>query len=123
MRPYPPYNHVFGIATHNSYWIDRSDLVDFSSSGTQELISDQLLHEHVRGLEIDIHSQGAAPGQWKVYHTSDSEDFLGRYLEDYLEYLRNFQYALPDHEVINIVIELKNVVPSWGSYDATSSVA
>src|SRR5262249_13710792 len=65
---------------------------------------------------------GANPGQWKVYHTSDSEDFLGRYLEDYLEYLRNFQYAVPQHDVINVIVELKNVVPWTGVYDLTSHV-
>ena len=111
---YPRYNEVFGIATHNSYWINRSDQADYFSSGTQELITDQLLHEHVRALEIDIHSEGAQPGQWKVYHTSDSEDFLGRYLDDYLEYLRNFHYAIPGHDVINIIVELKNTVSTTG---------
>jgi len=116
------YNEAFGIAAHNSYWINRSDKADFGASGTQELIADQLLHDHVRGIEIDIHSEGASAGQWKVYHTSDSEDFLGRHLEDYLEYLRNFHYAIPKHEVINIVIELKNVVSETGVYDVTTVV-
>src|SRR5690349_19720620 len=122
MAQYPPYNKVYGIATHNSYWINRSDAADIGASGTQELISDQLLHEHVRGLEIDVHSEGAAPGQWKVYHTSDSENFLGRYLEDYLEYLRDFQYAVPQHDVINIIIELKNVDPPGGLGDVLTPV-
>src|SRR6266498_3040896 len=106
---YPPYNKVYGIATHNSYWINRSDQLDLGASGTQELISDQLLHDHVRALELDLHTEG---GGWKIYHTSDSEDFLGRNLRDYLDYLRNFQYAVPQHDVINVIIELKNVVPS-----------
>jgi len=101
---YPPYNRVYGIATHNSYWINRSDQADWFASGTQELISDQLLHEHVRGIELDLHTEG---GGWKIYHTSDSEDFLGRNLKDYLDYLRNFQYAVPQHDVINVVIDLK----------------
>src|SRR5947207_5891447 len=114
MRSYPPYNEVYGIATHNSYWINRGDNLDPRASGTQELISDQFLHDHVRAIEIDVHSEGALPGQWKVYHTGGNGNFLGRYLEDYLEYLRNFHYAVPQHDVINVIIELKNVDPDTG---------
>src|SRR5262245_47514187 len=112
---YPRYNEVYGVATHNSYWVNRSDKADFFASGTQEILSDQLLHEHVRALELDIHSEGAPAGRWKVYHTSDSEDFTCRYLDDCLQMLRNFQYAVPRHEVVNIMIELKNVVPYTGA--------
>jgi hypothetical protein len=113
--PYPRYNEVYGTATHNSYWMNRSDKADFFASGTQEIISDQLLHEHVRALELDIHSEGAPAGRWKIYHTSDSEDFTCRYLDDCLQILRNFQYAMPRHEAVNIMIELKNVVPYTGA--------
>ncbi len=109
------YNHTYGIATHNSYWLNRSDQVDYFASGTQELISDQLLHEHVRALEIDVHSEGAPAHEWKVYHTSDSEDYSCRFLSECMELLRNFHYAVPQHEVINVVIELKNVVPFTGA--------
>ncbi len=112
---FPRYNEVYGVATHNSYWVNRSDKADFFASGTQELLSDQLLHEHIRGLELDIHSEGAPAGRWKVYHTSDSEDFTCRYLDDCLQLLRNFQYAVPRHEAVNIMIELKNVVPYTGA--------
>lgn len=111
----PVYNKVYGIATHNSYWLNRSDQVDYFSSGTQELLTDQLLHEHVRAIEIDVHSEGAPAHEWKVYHTSDSEDFSCRYLSDCLEFLRNFHYAVPHHEVINVVVELKNTVPTTGA--------
>ena len=113
---FPAYNHTYGIATHNSYWINRSDQVDYFSSGTQELLTDQLLHEHVRFIELDAHSQGAPAHDWKIYHTSDSEDTSCRYLTDCLEYLRDFQYAVPQHEVVNVMIELKNVVPTVGYY-------
>jgi hypothetical protein len=112
---YPKYNEVYGVATHNSYWLNRSDKADFFASGTQELLSDQLLHEHIRAIELDIHSEGAPAGRWKVYHTSDSEDFTCRYLDDCLQLLRNFQYAVPRHEVVNVMIELKNVVPYTGA--------
>ena len=112
---YPRYNEVYGVATHNSYWLNRSDKADFFASGTQEILSDQLLHDHVRALELDVHSEGASPGRWKIYHTSDSEDYTCRDLDDCLQMLRNFQYAVPRHEVVNIMVELKNVVPHTGA--------
>ena len=110
----PHYNEVYGVATHNSYWINRSDQEDLHSSGTQELLSDQLLQDHARAIELDVHSEGAPSGKWKVYHTSDSEDFSCRYLDDCLQMLRNFQYAVPQHEVVNVVVELKNTVSYTG---------
>lgn len=113
-EPQTPYNKVYGIATHNSYWLNRSDQVDYYSSGTQELLGDQLLHDHVRAIELDVHSEGAPAHEWKVYHTSDSEDFQCRFLSDCLEYIRNFHYAVPHHEVVNIIVELKNTLPYTG---------
>jgi hypothetical protein len=118
---YPSYNKVYGVATHNSYWINRSDQVDYFASGTQEILTDQLLHDHVRALEIDVHSEGAPAGRWKVYHTSDAEDFSCRYLDDCLEMLRNFHYASPSHDVVNVFIELKNTVPTSGVYDVPTA--
>lgn len=112
---FPRYNEVYGVATHNSYWVNRSDKADFFASGTQEILSDQLLHDHVRALELDIHSEGAPAARWKVYHTSDSEDFTCRYLDDCLQMLRTFAYAVPRHEVVNVMVELKNVVPYTGA--------
>ncbi len=128
---YPTYDQVFGIATHNSYWMNRSDLTDLAASGTQELIGDQLLHEHVAALEIDLHSEGSAPHVFRVYHTSDSENYTCHTLEECLTLLTNFQYAVPDHEVINVVLELKNVVtntipdtdtPTHHNFDANHTI-
>src|SRR5262249_28142795 len=51
----PPLNKAWAIATHNSYWVKRSDVVEAEASGTQERLVDQLLFDHVRALEIDIH--------------------------------------------------------------------
>ena len=132
-QAFPRYNEVYGIATHNSYWINRSDQVDYQASGTQELLSDQLLQDHVRAIELDVHAEGGrlglnnfsppASGRWRVYHTSPSEDFSCRYLDECLEMLRNFQYAVPQHEVINVVVELKNVVNTNGlvTWDITTT--
>ncbi len=105
---YPRYNDVYGKATHNSYWMNRGDNADIGASGSQELITDQLLHEHVHTLELDLHTEGVDAHNFKVYHTSPSEDFLCRTLSDCLEYLRQVHYVTPQHDVINVILELKN---------------
>src|SRR5437667_10482921 len=53
---YPKYNEVYGKATHNSYWFNRNHSLDAFGSGTEELLSDQFLHEHIRAIEIDVHT-------------------------------------------------------------------
>src|SRR4051812_2825861 len=68
-----PYDAVYGIATHNSYWIDRNPFGERAASGTQEQILDQLLHEQVRALELDVHFNANRPGVWSVYHTDKLE--------------------------------------------------
>ena len=57
------------IATHNSYWVNRG-VPDEGASGVGEQILDQLLHDHVRVFELDIHPDPAAPHHFLVYHTS-----------------------------------------------------
>ncbi len=47
------------VATHDSYWIHRDPVDELFASGTQERLLDQLLFEHVRGLEIDVHHDDA----------------------------------------------------------------
>jgi hypothetical protein len=115
---FPRYNEVYGIATHNSYWINRGHLADPYASGTEELISDQLLHEHVRALEIDVHTD-RQPGVWSVYHTDRPDYSQVHTLAEALEVLRDFHRALPDHEVVNIVIELKNTAIDWLDFPAS----
>jgi hypothetical protein len=105
---FPTYERVWGTATHNSYWINRNHWVDPFASGTQELISDQLLHEHVRGLELDVHTDDGNPGVWTIYHTDTPSNSLVHTLKDAVDVLRDFHYACPHHEVVNVVIELKN---------------
>ena len=124
---YPRYNEVYGVATHNSYWINREASGDLYAGGTQELLSDQLLHEHVRAIELDVHSQDAPPGQWLVYHTSEQSYSHCNPLRDCLEMLRSFHYALPSHEAVNVVVELKNTggslaVKTPHNFDSTHTI-
>lgn len=116
---FPRYDEVYGTATHNSYWINRNRFLDPFAGGAQELFSDQLLHERVRALEFDLHTDDARPGAWRVYHT-DRPDFSQiETLADLLDQLRNFHYALPEHEVVNVILELKNVHIDWASFPAS----
>ncbi|MGZ3687545.1 MAG: hypothetical protein ACXVBW_04560, partial [Bdellovibrionota bacterium] len=104
----PHFNDVFRMATHNSYWIQRSTIPEAYASGTQERILDQLLFDRARALEIDIHPAGA--GQWEVYHTNDQSNSICTPLAECLRQLQLFQRALPEHETLTIMLELKAIV-------------
>src|SRR5262249_23691470 len=99
---------------HNSYWINRNHFLDPWASGTQELILDQLLHEHARALEIDVHTDDGHPGQWSIYHTNRPDFSQVHTLAELVELLRVFHRVLPRHEVLNIIMELKNTnIVAW----------
>jgi hypothetical protein len=130
---HPRFNEVSGTATHNSYWFNRDPspqllIGDPGASGTQQLLSDQFLHERVRAIEIDVHSEGAPRGEWQVYHTDQPSFSQCNPLSDCLEMLRNFHYAVPLHEVVNVIVELKNThtpggglalgVPTYHNFDS-----
>jgi hypothetical protein len=106
---FPAFGEVYGVASHNAYWIARGDpIADPLGSGTQELLLDQLLHEHVRSIELDVHTDDGNPGVWTIYHTDRTDYSQVHTLGDALDFLRDFHYALPEHEAIVVVIELKN---------------
>ncbi len=113
---YPRLSEVYGTATHNSYWINRNHLFDPYASGTQELILDQLLHERVRALELDIHTDDGNPGVWTIYHTDMPSHSLARTLADAVEQLRLFHHLVPRHEAIFVCVELKNTNLDWSNF-------
>src|SRR4051794_40865776 len=65
----PAFDAVWRISTHNSYWVDHGTQGDLFASGTQERLADQLLFDHARGVEIDIHKDPKTPGAFDVFHT------------------------------------------------------
>jgi hypothetical protein len=105
----PRYDQTIAVATHNSYWVPRDS--ELGASGSGERILDQLLHDRVRSLELDIHTDGNHPGEWAVYHTTRNVNSVCTSLAECLEQLRLFHYLDPNHDVINVVIELKEL---WG---------
>lgn len=114
----PPYDAVWQIATHNSYWVDRGAQNDFFASGVSERLVDQLAGDGARAVEIDVHRDTAAPGRWRVYHTAPGNS-LCQTLAECLTTLRTFHAALPEHEVVQVILELKELVSS--NFDATHS--
>ncbi len=107
----PPlrFNEVARIATHNSYWVDRDNVIEIQGSGTEQRLFDQLLFEHVRGLEIDLHRDDTTPRNWTVYHTDKQSNSLCSPLAECLKQLRMFHYAQPKHEAVTVVLELKEL--------------
>jgi hypothetical protein len=98
------------MATHNSYWVKRAKTTEPFASGTQERLLDQLLFDQARALEIDIHKIPGKKGQWAIYHTGRRKNVLFENFTDFLKQLQQFQYALPRHEVVTVVIELKEIL-------------
>ena len=104
----PRYDEVWQIATHNSYWVDRGAPGDALASGTQERLVDQVLVDHVRALEIDIHKDPQRPHAFTVHHTTPGNSLCST-LDGCLAELRAIHQALPLHEAITVVLELKEI--------------
>lgn len=127
---FPRYDEVYGIATHNSYWTGlhpRELPWPFARvTGTRERLTDQLLHEGARAIELDVH-RDAAPGAWAIYHTDDRANSQCATLAECLKRVQTLHWALPEHEVVNIIIELKETWPPYPSatahaFDATHTI-
>jgi hypothetical protein len=113
----PRFNEVFLKNTHNSYWVNRTTTDDAYGAGPQQRIWDQLLHEHVRSIELDLHkdiddpyfNRGYHPGELRVYHTSLPDNSTCFSLADCLQLLQRLDNVLPNHEVIHIALEFKQI--------------
>ncbi len=52
----PHFDEVFQKGTHNAYWVNNNKTPDDpGAAGTQMRLWDQLVHEHVRSFELDLH--------------------------------------------------------------------
>lgn len=115
----PRLSDVFAAATHNSYWVDHG-VGDPAASGTSERLLDQLLADHVRAIELDVHRDDDVPHGFRVYHTSPGNSLCDP-LDDCLAVLRAFHRALPQHAPLTIVVELKEITAS--NFDASHTIA
>lgn len=104
----PPFDAAWRVSTHNSYWVNHGAPGDLFASGTQERFADQLLFDHARGVEIDIHQDPATPGAFAVYHTAPGNGLCDT-LPGCLAMLRAFHRAIPQHEALHVTLELKEI--------------
>jgi hypothetical protein len=96
----PRYDAVQQKSTHNSYQ-------------RHEAIVDQLVYHRVRSIELDIHVgktfEDTIPGDWFVYHTDITDDETScRRLSDCLQEIVVFAEAVPEHEVVTLLVDLKD---------------
>lgn len=102
-----PLNKAWWTATHNSYWVDRGFDDPFGSGANLRLI-DQLAGFGVRTVEIDIHRARGERGEFDVYHTFPGNSTCET-LRVCLSELRAFGELLPEHEVIHVILEFKEI--------------
>lgn len=112
-------NEAWLAGTHNSYWVDRGVRQDLFSSGVQESLLDQLVADGARAIELDVHPDDRNPHRYRVFHTVPGNSLCDD-LADCLRPLRLLHAALPRHEAVHVVVELKKF--SGSSFDAEHSV-
>ncbi|MBY0275634.1 hypothetical protein K2Z84_09840 [Candidatus Binatia bacterium] len=112
-------NEAWLAGTHNSYWVDRGVRQDLFSSGVQESLLDQLVADGARAIELDVHPDDRNPHRYRVFHTVPGNSLCDD-LADCLRPLRLLHAALPRHETVHVVVELKKF--SGSSFDAEHSV-
>ena len=94
------YNEVRQKSAHNSFQ-------------RQEALLDQLIYHRVRSIEFDVHvgkgsSWPAVYRDWYVYHTTLDPGTTCHRLSDCLQELRSFHLMNPEHEVVTVLIDLKD---------------
>ena len=112
-------NEAWLAGTHNSYWVDRGVSTDLFSSGVQESLLDQLVADGARAIELDVHPDPRSAHAYRVFHTVPGNSLCDD-LADCLRPLRLFHAALPRHEVVHVIVELKEFAAS--SFDAQHTV-
>jgi hypothetical protein len=78
-----------------------------------EAIFDQLVYHRLRSLELDVHvgkdGWPTVPGDWYVYHGGFMGDATSCHrLSDCMDELRGFRAAVPEHEALVLIVDLKN---------------
>ena len=120
----PRWNRVWGKGTHNSYHFRRDRNLDPAGEGASEQLLDQMLFEHASSFEFDIRPNIWQAGEFVVLHTDRTDFSQCNPLTECFQMLRTAHYALPDHDPVMVMVELKN---TWNtidsSFDATHTIA
>jgi hypothetical protein len=98
----PRLEQTCSIATHNSYWVNRAVRGDLSASGVEERFVDQILDDHARGLELDIHKDPNAFGSFAVFHTHPGNSLCDT-LAQRLGLLRAIDYVMGSWDNIGAI--------------------
>lgn len=93
------YDEVRAKAVHNAYQRDEG-------------LFDQLVHHRARALELDVHVTKSGwptvPGDYFVYHDGGDGETSCHRLSDCLDAVASFHRAVPDHEVVTLLLDLKS---------------
>lgn len=104
----PRLEEVWSLATHNAYWVDRGTKGDTFASGVSERLLDQMLFDRARSIEIDVHHDPDHPHEFLVFHTTPGNSLCPD-LRACLAEVRAFHAALPRHDPLTVVVELKEL--------------
>jgi hypothetical protein len=118
------------MTTHNAYWwgVEGCNVsshpceegfgsLDFYATGPKQHLLDDLYIDRARGLELDLHGHHENE-TWDVHHTIGRELPGGLGLaysvcpvfDDCLGVLRAFHYSNPNHDVVFVHLEAKEIV-------------
>lgn len=114
----PTLSQTSRIATHNSYYVNHGVTSDWFATGVGERVLDQLLLDHVRGLEFDIHPDPAAPHHFLVYHTVPGDGVCVD-LESCLLPVQLLNDLVPSHSAVLVILELKGLATPTFDADHT----
>lgn len=104
----PTLSQTSRLATHNSYWVNHGVTSDLFSSGVGEQILDQLLIDHVRSIELDIHPDTATPHHFLIYHTAPGNDVCTD-LASCLAPVIALHDLVVSHSAVIVILELKGI--------------
>ncbi len=106
------------LATHNSYWVNHGVASDLFASGVGEQILDQLLIDHVRSIELDIHPDPATAHHFLIYHTAPGNDVCTD-LASCLAPIVALHDLVASHSAIVVILELKGIATPTFDADHT----
>ena len=104
----PTLSQTSRIATHNSYWVNHGVAADLFASGVGEQILDQLLVDHVRSIELDLHPDPDKPHHFLIFHTAPGNGVCTD-LASCLAPVLTLHDLVVSHSAVIVILELKGI--------------